>query len=127
MNLNIKRAIDALGSGAALASAIGRSPQFVSQLLKGDRDVPADLCPVIEEATRSAGQAVVCEELRPDVRWDVLRQKVAPVAPVADAATAAFATERRQPVALPVSLAMSGHEVAAPPPGGSLAPAEQVG
>lgn len=81
MNLNIKRAIDAVGSGAALAAAIDRSPQFVSQLLKGDRDVPADLCPVIEEATRAAGNPVLCEELRPDVRWSVLRQQAAAPAP----------------------------------------------
>lgn len=91
MNLNIKRAIDAVGSGAALATAIDRSPQFVSQLLKGDRDVPADLCPVIEEATRAVGQPVLCEDLRPDVRWSVLRQSLAP-AP-AEQPTA----DRRQP------------------------------
>lgn len=81
MNQNIKRAIDAVGSGAALAAAIDRSPQFVSQLLRGDRDVPADLCPVIEEATRAAGKPVLCEELRPDVRWDVLRQATPVPAP----------------------------------------------
>lgn len=81
MNLNVKRAIDVLGSGSALAAAIDRSPQFVSQLLKGDRDVPADLCPVIEEATRAAGNPVLCEELRPDVRWSVLRQQAAAPAP----------------------------------------------
>jgi len=32
--------------------------------------VPAEYCPLIERAT--AGQ-VRCEELRPDVAWDVLR------------------------------------------------------
>lgn len=71
MNEHIKRAIEVRGSGAALASAINRSPQFVSQLLKGERNVPAELCPDIERAT--SGE-VRCEQLRPDVAWEVLRQ-----------------------------------------------------
>lgn len=72
MNEAIKRAINLKGSGAAFASAIDRSPQFVSQLLRGERSVPAELCPLIERAT---GGAVRCEELRPDVAWDVLRMQ----------------------------------------------------
>lgn len=75
MNEHIKRAIDIKGSGAALASAIARSPQFVSQLLRGDRDVPAELCPVIERETKGA---VRCEEMRPDVPWGVLREQAEP-------------------------------------------------
>jgi DNA-binding transcriptional regulator YdaS (Cro superfamily) len=74
MNQAIKRAIDVTGSGAALANAVGRSPQFVSQLLRGDRSVPAELCPEIERATNGA---VRCEDLRPDVHWDVLRMQAA--------------------------------------------------
>ena len=74
MNSAIKRAIDALGSGTALASAIDRSPQFVSQLLLGGRPVPAELCPTIERATAAK---VRCEDLRPDVAWDVLRMQAA--------------------------------------------------
>lgn len=70
MNEHIKRAIETVGSGASFAAAIDRSPQFISQLLKGDRSVPAELCPVIERATKGA---VRCEDLRPDVEWDVLR------------------------------------------------------
>lgn len=73
MNEAIKRAIEAKGSGAALAGAIDRSPQFVSQLLRGERSVPAELCPVIERET-----GVRCEDLRPDVAWDVLRLQAAP-------------------------------------------------
>jgi DNA-binding transcriptional regulator YdaS (Cro superfamily) len=69
-NEAIKRAIDAKGSGAAFAASIGRSPQFVSQLLKGWRAVPAELCLVIERET-----GVRCEDLRPDVEWGVLRSK----------------------------------------------------
>lgn len=70
MNEAIKRAIDAKGSGAGFAAAIGRSPQFVSQLLRGDRSVPAELCPVIERET-----GVRCEDLRPDVEWKVLLRR----------------------------------------------------
>lgn len=66
----IQRACKACGSASALALAIGKTPQFVSQMVAGNRPVPADLCPLIERAT---GAAVRCEELRPDVAWDVLR------------------------------------------------------
>lgn len=38
--------------------------------------VPAERCPQIEDATD--GQ-VLCEELRPDVQWSVLRRKAKPV------------------------------------------------
>lgn len=72
MNEAIQRAIDHKGSGAALAAAIERSPQYVSQLLRGERPVPAELCPVIERET-----GVRCEQLRPDVAWDVLRLQAA--------------------------------------------------
>ena len=70
MNQHIASAIKALGSGAGLAREIGRSPQFVSQLLSGARQVPAEVCPLIE---RSTGGLVRCEHLRPDVAWSVLR------------------------------------------------------
>lgn len=72
MNEHMKRAIEVCGSGAALASAISRSPQFVSQLLNSERPVPAELCPEIERATK---REVRCEDLRPDVAWDVLRMQ----------------------------------------------------
>ena len=36
--------------------------------------VPAEYCPLIERATRAAGQVVRCEEMRPDVAWQVLRE-----------------------------------------------------
>jgi DNA-binding transcriptional regulator YdaS (Cro superfamily) len=72
----IVRACKACGSAAMLASAIGKSQQFVSQMVTGNRPVPAELCPVIERAT---GGAVRCEDLRPDVAWDVLRAQTAPM------------------------------------------------
>jgi len=35
--------------------------------------IPAEYCPLIE---RETGGAVRCEDLRPDVAWDVLRKQV---------------------------------------------------
>lgn len=69
MNQSLRRAIASVGTGKAFAHAIERSPQFVSQMLRGGRQVPAELCPIIERET-----GVRCEELRPDVQWAVLRQ-----------------------------------------------------
>ena len=66
----IDAAISVVQSAAEFAKAIDRSPQFVSQLRSGGRQVPAELCPLIELAT---GGKVRCEELRPDVNWAVLR------------------------------------------------------
>lgn len=75
----IQRACKALGSASALAAAIGKSPQFVSQLVSGHKQVPAELCPLIEKATRErpGAEVVTCEELRPDVHWSVLREQAA--------------------------------------------------
>lgn len=64
------RAIQCLGSQAAMASALGVAQPTISEWLRGVRQVPAERCPQIERAT---GGAVRCEELRPDVAWDVLR------------------------------------------------------
>lgn len=73
----IQRACSACGSASALAVLIGKTPQFISQLVQGTRQVPAELCPAIERATREHGQPVLCEELRPDIPWGVLREQVA--------------------------------------------------
>ena len=70
--LAIERACGALGGQAALASHLGISPAAVNQWCTGERRVPAERCPVIERLT---GGLVRCEELRPDVEWDVLRMQ----------------------------------------------------
>lgn len=70
----IQRACKVCGSASALANAVKKSPQFISQLVAGLRPVPAELCPLIERATRDKGDAVTCEELRSDVAWGVLRE-----------------------------------------------------
>lgn len=50
-----------------------------------DRSVPAEHCPAIERATRAVAAErgdpkliVLCEELRPDVAWSVLREQIEP-------------------------------------------------
>jgi DNA-binding transcriptional regulator YdaS (Cro superfamily) len=69
----LKIAVDAAGGQAALAAAIGVKQQHVWNWLnrEGAR-VPAEHCPAIERATQGA---VRCEDLRPDVAWDVLRMQ----------------------------------------------------
>jgi DNA-binding transcriptional regulator YdaS (Cro superfamily) len=74
------------GGGYLLGRALGVSPVVVSMWKTGARQVPAERCPAIEEAT---GGLVRCEDLRPDVRWDVLRGNMAE----AQTVTAQAATE----------------------------------
>lgn len=64
-----------LGGQAGMARALDVTPAAVNQWCKGLRSVPAERCPEIERAT---GGKVRCEELRPDVAWEVLREQVAP-------------------------------------------------
>lgn len=72
----LRRAADIVGGQAALAALLGyqdRKP--VWQWFSDERRIPAEKCPLIERATK--GQ-VRCEELRPDVAWDVLREQATP-------------------------------------------------
>jgi DNA-binding transcriptional regulator YdaS (Cro superfamily) len=67
------------GVAARMASHFGVSDQTVSWWRKGERagkavKFPADHCPECERLTNGA---VRCEELRPDVAWDVLRMQAA--------------------------------------------------
>lgn len=71
----LHRAVHLLGGQAALASAIGLKQQHVWNWLHRGGLVPAEHCPAIERATSGA---VRCEELRPDVAWQVLREDAAP-------------------------------------------------
>lgn len=67
----LQRAIRVVGSQTALAALLGgRIRQgHVSHWLKSGR-VPAEHCPAIEDGTE---RQVRCEDLRPDVKWHVLR------------------------------------------------------
>jgi DNA-binding transcriptional regulator YdaS (Cro superfamily) len=80
----VERAAKALGSEAALASLLQVTRGAVNQWKGEGRKVPAEYCPTIEKATRQkaaeAGDAtlvVPCEELRPDIEWNVLREAAA--------------------------------------------------
>jgi DNA-binding transcriptional regulator YdaS (Cro superfamily) len=70
----LDRSIEALGGVSALASAIGVAASLPS-MWKKRGNVPAEHCPAIERATRERGAPVLCEELRPDVAWEVLRMQ----------------------------------------------------
>lgn len=61
-----------------MASALGVKQPTISEWLRGDRQVPAERCPVIERETRARGAEVRCEELRSDVPWEVLRMQASP-------------------------------------------------
>ncbi|MGV3727754.1 Cro/CI family transcriptional regulator [Hydrogenophaga sp.] len=65
------------GAQARLAKALDVPAPLLSQWKTGERRVPAERCPLIERAT---GGKVRCEDLRPDVAWDVLRLQTEPAA-----------------------------------------------
>jgi DNA-binding transcriptional regulator YdaS (Cro superfamily) len=67
----LERAIELAGGVGALASAIGVAPSAPS-MWKTRGNVPAEHCPAIERATAGG---VRCEDLRPDVAWEVLREQ----------------------------------------------------
>lgn len=60
------------GAQARLAKELSIPAPLLSQWKTGERRVPAERCPLIERAT---GGRVRCEDLRPDVAWDVLRMQ----------------------------------------------------
>lgn len=70
----LRQAIEILGGGAAAARSLqvpGGARQTVYQWTRAR--VPAEYCPAIERETRRAGRPILCEQLRPDVDWGVLR------------------------------------------------------
>ena len=68
----LRRAVEILGGQVGLARACGyQDRRNVWPWVSTDRPLPAELCPLIERAT---GGRVRCEELRPDVAWDVIRR-----------------------------------------------------
>ena len=69
---SLGRAADLLGSGAALARLCGVTKGAVWQWGLPGRRVPAEHCPTIEKATLGM---VRCEDLRPDVDWEYLRNR----------------------------------------------------
>lgn len=72
--LALQRAADILGGQAAIAAVCGYSDRrAVWPWFNTDRRVPPEKCLNIERATRERGEPVLCEDLRPDVEWHVLR------------------------------------------------------
>lgn len=72
------RAIGTLGGpvkAARLLNVKGHRHQTVQSWLKNR--VPAEYCPLIERETRLKGSPVLCEELRSDIAWGVLRRAAA--------------------------------------------------
>jgi DNA-binding transcriptional regulator YdaS (Cro superfamily) len=71
----LRRAAEVVGGQAALAAVLGFNDRRNVWPWFNDpkRRVPAEHCPAIEKATRERGAPVLCEELRPDVAWEVLR------------------------------------------------------
>jgi DNA-binding transcriptional regulator YdaS (Cro superfamily) len=63
MNIALTKAIDVLGSAAALSRLCGPTPQAINGWKRRGRP-PAPYCVAIEAAT-----GVRCEELRPDLVW----------------------------------------------------------
>lgn len=74
----LRRAAEVLGGQAALASVCGfPDRRHVWPYFSTSRRFPAEQCPAVERATRERGRPVLCEELRPDVAWSVLREQIA--------------------------------------------------
>lgn len=69
----LDEAIAIAGGGTALARALKRGATLIS-MWKARGSVPAEYCPDIEEIT-----GIACELLRPDVKWYVLRRRMAPI------------------------------------------------
>ncbi len=85
----LERAIAATGGASALASLLTVSGSAPHMWL-ARKKVPAEHCPKIERETRRIAAergdealVVTCEELRPDVAWDVLRMQAVPAAEAA--------------------------------------------
>jgi DNA-binding transcriptional regulator YdaS (Cro superfamily) len=85
----LEKAAEIIGSQTALANLLGVSKAAVGQWKEPGRRVPAEHCPLIERATTGA---VRCEELRPDIAWDVLRMQAGIEAEAAPAGAAAQST-----------------------------------
>ncbi len=68
-----ERAIEILGGPVAAARALDIAHRQTVEHWVRNR-VPAEYCPLIERETRALGSPVLCEELRPDIEWGVLRE-----------------------------------------------------
>lgn len=78
---SLQKAVQILGGQTATARALSTPARKIVQANvykwlnspNPDQTPPAEYCPALERATGDAGERVLCEELRPDVDWSVLR------------------------------------------------------
>ena len=72
----LKRAAAIFGGQAGLAEALDlKDRRNLWPYFGSGRRFPAELCPKVERITTANGSPVLCEELRPDVDWSVLRRR----------------------------------------------------
>ncbi len=70
--MDLKTYVDAeRGRASKLAAAIGIDPVLISYWANGVRQVPAERCLTIQQATDGR---VTCKEMRPDLPWDVVSE-----------------------------------------------------
>lgn len=62
-------------SQASLGEVLGITQGAVAQWLLPGRKIPAEHCPTIEVWS---GREVMCEEMRPDIDWAVIRNTASP-------------------------------------------------
>lgn len=63
----LQEAAKAVGGQSALARAIGTSQGYISDIIRQGKEVPAEWCPKIEQATAAKGSPVTRHQLRPDL------------------------------------------------------------
>ena len=69
-NSTFKAVCQFFGSQRKTAAALGVTAGMVNHVAMGRRPIPARWCPQIEQASK---RQFLCEELRPDIQWSVLR------------------------------------------------------
>lgn len=67
----LRRICAEVGGPSELARRLEVKPPTVSGWLSGNRPIPAERCPDLEQI---GGGVATCEQLRPDVNWAVLRR-----------------------------------------------------
>lgn len=69
--MNAKEIITKLGGPTIVAASLGITSQAIS-LWASKNKIPAERCPELELLSQGT---IKCEEMRPDVKWWVLREK----------------------------------------------------
>ena len=76
----LHRAAQALGGRDAMAKLLGlQDARSLWPYFARRRFLP-EYCLIVERETRAKGRAVLCEELRPDMEWSIVRNQPAAAA-----------------------------------------------